>query len=112
MGHLTTHALDTVLGVGATGLRATLVRKGATESVVATAVMDERGRATLTEALEPGVYELCFEVAAYHRAKGVALTDPPFLDVVPIRFGIADASANYHVPLLVSPFSYATYRGS
>jgi 5-hydroxyisourate hydrolase len=59
-----------------------------------------------------GAYELVFEVAAYFRAAGVALSDPPFLDVVPIRFGIADASAHYHVPLLISPYGYSTYRGS
>ena len=59
-----------------------------------------------------GAYELVFEVAAYFRAAGVALSDPPFLDVVPIRFGISDASAHYHVPLLISPYGYSTYRGS
>ena len=59
-----------------------------------------------------GRYRLVFEVAAYFRAKGVALADPPFLDHVPIEFAIADPAAHYHVPLLVSPYAYSTYRGS
>ena len=59
-----------------------------------------------------GVYELSFEVSAYYTARGVTLPDPPFLDVVSLRFGIADRSAKYHVPLLLSPWSYSTYRGS
>jgi 5-hydroxyisourate hydrolase len=63
-------------------------------------------------AMAVGRWRLCFEVAAYFRARGVALPEPPFVDVVQIDFGIADAQANYHVPLLVSPFSYGTYRGS
>ena len=64
------------------------------------------------EALTPGQYVLAFEVAAYFRDRGVALADPPFLDVIEIAFGVADGEAHYHVPLLVSPFSYSTYRGS
>jgi 5-hydroxyisourate hydrolase len=59
-----------------------------------------------------GRYRLVFEVAAYFRAKGVSLPDPPFLDRVPIDFAIADVEASYHVPLLVSPWAYSTYRGS
>ncbi|TCT12516.1 5-hydroxyisourate hydrolase [Tepidamorphus gemmatus] len=63
-------------------------------------------------ALRPGVYELSFHVGDYLRATGVELPDPPFLDVIPIRFGIAEPEAHYHVPLLVSPYGYSTYRGS
>ncbi|HJW12169.1 MAG TPA: hydroxyisourate hydrolase, partial [Albitalea sp.] len=63
-------------------------------------------------ALRAGHYRLVFEVAGYFRARGVALPDPPFLDRVTIDFGVADASAHYHVPLLVSPWAYSTYRGS
>lgn len=63
-------------------------------------------------ALCPGVYELSFHVGDYLRATGAVLPQPPFLDVIPIRFGIADAEAHYHVPLLVSPYGYSTYRGS
>lgn len=59
-----------------------------------------------------GHYELTFDIAAYFQGKGVVLADPPFIDVVRIAFGIADAAAHYHVPLLVSPYGYSTYRGS
>jgi hydroxyisourate hydrolase len=59
-----------------------------------------------------GAFELSFHVGAYFRAVGIALADPPFLDVVPIRFAIADPQAHYHVPLVVTPWSYSTYRGS
>jgi 5-hydroxyisourate hydrolase len=64
------------------------------------------------EALERGSYRLVFAVADYFRARGIALPEPPFLDEVPLEFGIADPGAHYHVPLLVSPWSYSTYRGS
>lgn len=75
---------------------------------------DGRGEGPLLDApaMAPGRYRLIFEVAAYFRALGVALPDPPFIDQVPLDFGIADAQARYHVPLLVSPWSYSTYRGS
>ena len=62
--------------------------------------------------MHAGAYELVFEVGAYFRAAGIELIDPPFLDVVPIRFGLADGTAHYHVPLLISPYGYSTYRGS
>jgi 5-hydroxyisourate hydrolase len=62
--------------------------------------------------LAPGLYELIFDVGAYFAGLGIALPDPPFLERVPIRFGIADPLAHYHVPLLVSPWAYSTYRGS
>ena len=64
------------------------------------------------EAFTAGAYRLTFDVAAYFRARGTTLAEPPFLDRVPIEFTIADATRNYHVPLLVSPWSYSTYRGS
>ena len=63
-------------------------------------------------AFRPGRYELLFHVGAYFAARGAETGDPPFLDLVPVRFGIDDADAHYHVPLLVTPWSYATYRGS
>ena len=66
----------------------------------------------LGDSLTAGRYELVFDVAAYFRRNGLALPEPAFLDVIPIRFGIADASAHYHVPLLLSPYGYSTYRGS
>jgi 5-hydroxyisourate hydrolase len=64
------------------------------------------------EAFRPGTYELVFHVGAYFRGLGAAIADPPFLDLVPIRFTIAEPDGHYHVPLLVSPWSYSTYRGS
>jgi hydroxyisourate hydrolase len=80
---------------------------------LASAVTNADGRTDgpLLTALEVGTYELRFRVGAYFAATGVA-ADPPFLDVVPVVFGVADAQAAYHVPLLVSPWSYSTYRGS
>ncbi len=62
--------------------------------------------------MRAGIYEIVFETAAYFRTTGATLADPPFLDVVPIRFGLGDTSAHYHVPLLVSPWAFSTYRGS
>ena len=64
------------------------------------------------EALRPGLYELRFDAGSYHRKTKAVLTDPPFLGIVPVRFAIADASRHYHVPLLLSPYGYSTYRGS
>jgi 5-hydroxyisourate hydrolase len=87
---------------------------GAVQIVTAHTNADGRLDAPLLQgdAMRAGVYELRFAVGAYFAAQGVALPDPPFLDVAPLRFGIADASAHYHVPLLVSPWGYTTYRGS
>jgi 5-hydroxyisourate hydrolase len=94
----------------------TLTRVGGDDAVLARVALGPDGRAAAPlldgKRLAPGRYRLVFDVAGYFRAKGVALADPPFLDHVPIEFGVADADAHYHVPLLVSPWSYATYRGS
>ena len=116
-GRLTTHVLDTARGVPGAGIAVTLNRlDGAARHTVARTTTNANGRtdAPLLEGAQfaPGRYELTFETAAYFRAHGVALADPPFLDEIVIRFAIADAQAHYHVPLLVSPWSYATYRGS
>jgi 5-hydroxyisourate hydrolase len=73
---------------------------------------NEGGALLDAAAMQAGRYRLLFEVAAYFRARGVELPDPAFLDVVALDFGIADAAGHYHVPLLVSPWSYSTYRGS
>ena len=75
---------------------------------------DGRGDGPLLDApaMATGRYRLVFEVAAYFRARGVELPEPPFIDQVPLDFGMADANGRYHVPLLVSPWSYSTYRGS
>ena len=108
---LTTHVLDTALGRPAAGVAITLHRDG--EELARTVTnADGRTDGPLLGELEPGVYELRFAVGAYLRAAGHELTDPPFLDVVPIRFRVAEEASHYHVPLLVSPWSYSTYRGS
>ena len=117
-GRLTTHVLDTASGKPARGVAVSLFAieaSGARRLVKATRTnADGRCDAPFLSGAEMavGAYELVFEVAAYFRAAGVTLSDPPFLDVVPIRFGIADAGAHYHVPLLISPYGYSTYRGS
>jgi 5-hydroxyisourate hydrolase len=113
MGRLTTHVLDVASGVPAQGMRVELHR-GAVSLASTVTGSDGRCAKALLEgdAFQRGEYALTFHVAAYFRARGAVLTDPPFLDVVVIRFGIADAVAHYHVPLLVSPWSYSTYRGS
>jgi 5-hydroxyisourate hydrolase len=117
MGRLTTHVLDTHGGTPAAGMRVELFRVDAGGATpVAEVMTNGEGRCDgpllSGEALRPAVYELRFHVGAYFAARGVALPEPPFLDVVPVRFGVADAAGHYHVPLLVSPWAYATYRGS
>jgi len=113
MGRLTTHVLDTARGCPAAGLVFQLRRDGVVLKSGRTNA-DGRVDAPLLEgeALTPGTYELEFACADYFRAAGVAVSEPPFLDLVTLRFGVADAGAHYHVPLLVSPWSYSTYRGS
>jgi 5-hydroxyisourate hydrolase len=116
MGKLTTHVLNVAAGIPAAGMRVELRCLSAPATAPRTVLTDADGRcgAPLLEgaALGPGRYSLTFEVAAYFRSLGVALPEPPFFDEVVIAFGIADAGQNYHVPLLVSPWSYSTYRGS
>jgi 5-hydroxyisourate hydrolase len=115
MGKLTTHVLDVAAGVPADGMRIDLHR-GSPPAHLASLVTGADGRCAKSllegEALQRGAYELSFHVGEYFRARGVTLPDPPFLDVVVIRFGVADTAASYHVPLVVSPWSYSTYRGS
>lgn len=118
MGHLSTHVLDTTKGQPARNVRVTLHRTGAdgVRSVVKEAVTNANGRtdeALLSgDAFKPGTYELVFDVAQYFRETGAQTTEPPFFDFVPLRFTIAEPNGNYHVPLLISPWSYSTYRGS
>ena len=115
MGRLTTHVLDTSSGRPASGLKIELFRYGNDDPVLTvTTNSDGRVVGPLLEggALSTGAYELRFHIADYFRAGGTDLPDPPFLDIVPIRFGISDADAHYHVPLLISPYGYSTYRGS
>ena len=115
MGMLTTHVLDTYHGTAAANVRVELTRLGdPRESLVRTTTNAEGrcGQALLSgEAMRPGLYELAFDLEGYFRGKGVKLPQPAFLTTVVIRIGIADADAHYHVPLLASPWSYATYRG-
>ena len=109
-GQLTTHVLDLVLGAGAGGMGVSVACDG---EVLAETSLDAGGRAVLLtgDAFAGGVYELTFKVGAYHRASGQGSADAPFLDEVPIRFAVADASVHCHVPLLVSLYGYSTYRG-
>ena len=115
---LSTHVLDTMHGTPAAGMQVRLYRVQAGQpTLVKALVLNSDGRnpdGVLYEhaALQIGCYRLEFAVADYFRSRGVDLPEPPFLDQVGIDFGIADASAHYHVPLLVSPWSYSTYRGS
>ena len=117
MGRLTTHVLDTANGRPGAGIRITLYRNlGERYVLVKDAVTNADGRCDepLLEgaAFTAGRYRLVFAVGEYFAAQGVALPDPPFVDEVVLDFGVADAKAHYHVPLLVSPWSYSTYRGS
>ena len=116
-GRLTTHVLDTARGRPAEGVAIELIRDpdGERSTVASTRTnADGRTDAPLVEdgALETGVYELVFDVGAYFAGAGLQGGDPPFLGRVPVRFAVADPDAHYHVPLLVSPWSYSTYRGS
>ncbi|WP_430424951.1 hydroxyisourate hydrolase [Phenylobacterium sp.] len=113
MSGLTTHVLDTMHGQPASGLSLRL-RRGDETLVEAITNLDGRvDKPLLTAAtLTPGAYRLEFDVGEYFRDLGVALPNPAFLETVVIDFGIADPTAHYHVPLLVSPYAYSTYRGS
>jgi 5-hydroxyisourate hydrolase len=116
-GRLTTHVLDTALGRPASGLAIELFRLKGTDHVHLKSVTtnsDGRCDAPLLDgdSLVVGTYELVFHAGDYLRAQALSLPEPAFLDIVPIRFGIADAGAHYHVPLLISPYGYSTYRGS
>ena len=118
MGHLSTHVLDTTAGRPAAGIAIALRRLAAdgTGESVATAVTNADGRTDGPllegEALSAGTYELLFRVGAYFAGSGAGAAELPFLDIVPIRFGVADPAGRYHVPLLITPWSYSTYRGS
>jgi 5-hydroxyisourate hydrolase len=115
---LSTHVLDTMHGAPAAGMAVTLYRLDATGQAtpLRQLTLNADGRADgplLAGAdVQAGRYRLVFAVADYFRARGVALPEPPFLEDVPLDFGIADVNAHYHVPLLASPWAYSTYRGS
>lgn len=114
-GRLTVHALDTAAGVPAGGLPVELVRVEDGAVLVRTTTNGDGrvdGPVLAGADLHAGVYELRFHAGVYFQTAGHALSAPPFLDVVPIRFAIANPEQHYHVPLLLSPWSYSTYRGS
>jgi 5-hydroxyisourate hydrolase len=113
MGKITTHVLDTAKGRPAAGLRIEIYQGNQLLNSAETNA-DGRLNAPLLDAadLEIGVYEIRFHAGDYLRKTFEGLTEPLFLDVIPIKFGIADASQHYHIPLLLSPFGYSTYRGS
>lgn len=116
-GYLTTHVLDTARGCPAEGIRIVLYRlSGDTREKLAETVTNDDGRTDApilpTERFATGTYELVFFAGDYLRATGQAEGDVLFLDEVPIRFGMADAAAHYHVPLLLSAYGMSTYRGS
>jgi 5-hydroxyisourate hydrolase len=116
-GYLTTHVLDTARGVPAAGMRIDLYAlSGDERRLIVTMETNEDGRTDSqilpADQFQTGTYELVFHAGAYLDARGIGKSDHRFLDIIPIRFGIDDASAHYHVPLLISPFGYSTYRGS
>ena len=115
-GYLTTHVLDTASGRPAAGLKIELFRLDGTErSHLKTLITNDDGRTDEqilpADQFSTGVYELVFHAGAYLTSTGTPAENPRFLDVIPIRFGMSEAS-HYHVPLLLSPFGYSTYRGS
>ena len=117
MGRLSTHVLDTSSGKPAAGMRIDFSElAGERWKLVRTVLTNADGRTDAPllagDAMRAGQFKLEFHVAAYFRDQGVQLPEPPFLDVVPLAFGIGDPEAHYHVPLLCSPWSYSTYRGS
>lgn len=116
-GYLTTHVLDTARGCPARRLKIVLYRvEGERRVHLATVYTNADGRSDgpilPSETFVPGIYELEFHAGDYLQEHGSQPQQPRFLDVIPIRFGMSDAEAHYHVPLLLSPFGYSTYRGS
>lgn len=114
-GDINTHVLDAVSGRPATGMMVELFQvEGETVRRLSQATLNDEGRADLVmgQRLVVGRYELRFQVADYFRKQGVAVGDPPFLDYVPVRFSVDTPNGHYHVPLVTTPWSYATYRGS
>jgi 5-hydroxyisourate hydrolase len=117
VARLSTHVLDVSRGAPAAGVRIELHRLGdGARQLAAAAVTNDDGRTAApllsSDRIEPGVYELTFHAGDYFRSRGVSLPSVPFLDIVVIRVGLDDPAGHYHVPLLLSPFGYTTYRGS
>jgi 5-hydroxyisourate hydrolase len=115
---VTTHVLDVTCGRPAAGVRLELyeLTGGSARELIAGVVTNADGRTDKplmsADQARAGQFELVFHAGDYFRRQRAELADPPFLDIIPIRFGVADSGAHYHVPLLVSPWSYSTYRGS
>jgi hydroxyisourate hydrolase len=115
---VTTHVLDVTRGQPAEGIRVELyeLADGPDRTLIADVVTNADGRTDRplmsADQARAGRFELVFHAGDYFRGRGTGIADPPFLDVIPIRFGLADPQAHYHVPLIVSPWSYSTYRGS
>ena len=114
---LSTHVLDTMHGCPAAGMAVDLyATQGDSSTLLQRHVLNHDGRTNTplfdNHTLQVGTYRLVFDVAAYFAARGVALPEPQFLNKVSLDFGVADPAQHYHVPLLVSPWSYSTYRGS
>lgn len=117
MGKLSTHVLDTTCGKPGAGVAIELYAlEGAQRTLVASAVTNQDGRCAHPllegDTMRPGRYELVFAAGDYFAAQGVPMPEPRFIDRVTIAFGIASSDQNYHVPLVVTPWSYSTYRGS
>jgi 5-hydroxyisourate hydrolase len=116
MGRLTTHVLNTATGQPAGGLKIELYALLPEPALLKSVMTNHDGRADsalLDDAnMRTSIYELRFFAGDYLRQHGTALTSPAFLDIIPIRFGISDPNQQYHVPLLLSPYGYSTYRGS
>jgi hydroxyisourate hydrolase len=115
---VTTHVLDVTRGQPADGVRVELyeLAGGGERKLIADVATNADGRTDKplmsADQTRAGRFELVFHAGDYFRRRSIGLADPPFLDVIPIRFGLADPQAHYHVPLIVSPWSYSTYRGS
>lgn len=121
MGRLTTHILDIMSGSPAAGVTIELFHLDGTgdgdgRDLLAKAITNADGRCEKPllegDVFQVGNYELVFHMGDYFAARDAAVTEPPFLGAVPVRFSVADADSHYHVPLLVSPYGYSTYRGS
>jgi 5-hydroxyisourate hydrolase len=117
MARISTHVLDITRGAPAQGIAVELhFVKGADRRLIAAVTTNADGRTDQPlfsgDSLETGIYEVSFHAADYFHRLGVVLTDPPFLGVIVVRIGVASSAGNYHIPLLVSPYGYSTYRGT
>ena len=116
MGQLTTHILDTMHGKPAAGVQIELYSLDGERQVIKTVLTNSDGRCDApllnSDEIRQGNWEIVFQIGAYFKGEQIDAAETPFLTEVPVRFGIDDVDAHYHVPLLVSPWSYTTYRGS